>query len=145
MDPLSVSVSVIALIGATRQVAIGLNKLASLRGAPAAVLALNNEVSDLRLVLSEAEPLLIRHEREVCEKSSDDTSEKKNEILALSIERANDRLVELEAIIQNRLMSRMGARDRLGWLMEQGKVRKALEDLRIARLNITAILGVVTS
>ena len=145
MDPLSVSVSAIALVGATKQVAKGLSKLASLRGAPAAVLALNNEVSDVRLVLDEAQPLLVSSESEFDEKSGDGIFKSRKEILKASIERANDRLVELEAVVQNRLMSRMGAKDRLGWLMEQGRVRKALEDLHIARLNITAIIGVRTS
>ena len=58
MDPLSITASALTLLAATKQVAMGLDKLASIKGAPAAVLALNNEVSDLRLVLSEAEPLL---------------------------------------------------------------------------------------
>ena len=151
MDPLSISVSIVALIGAAQQVAAGLNKLASLRGAPAAVLALNNELSDLRLVLSEAEPLLLKHGRATAGIRASDTTQTATSTVAndtrlkLSIERAKDKLVELELIIQSRLMTRMGAIDRLGWLKEQDKIRKALEDLRIARLNITAMLGVVTS
>ena len=140
MDPLSITVSIVALIGAAQQVAVGLNKLASLRGAPAAVLALNNELSDLRLVLSEAEPLLLKHGRATAASTvANDTR------LKPSIEGARAKLVELESIIQNRLMTRLGAIDRLGWLKEQDKIRKALKDLRIVRLNITAMLGVVTS
>ena len=61
MDPLFITASVFPLLAAANQVAKGLDKLASIQGAPAAVLALNNEVSDLRLVLCEAEPLLQKH------------------------------------------------------------------------------------
>lgn len=62
MEPLSITASVVALIDAGNQVAIGINKPASLCGAPASILALNNELSDLRLVLSEAEILLAEHD-----------------------------------------------------------------------------------
>ena len=145
MDPLSVTVSIVALIGAAQHVAVGLNKLASLRGAPAAVLALNNELSDLRLVLSEAEPLLLKHGRATAASQTAISTIANDTRLKLSIEGARDKLVELESIIQNRLMTRMGAIDRLGWLKEQDKIRKALHDFRILRLNITVMLGVVTS
>ena len=145
MDPLSIAAGIIALVGATQKVAAGLNKLASLRGAPAAVLALNNELSDLRLVLSEAEPLLIKHGRVAVGTQAVTPTPTADDRLKLSIDRARDGLADLESVLQNRLMTRMGKFDRLGWLMEQEKVRKALHDLRTVRLNITAMLGVVTS
>ena len=145
MDPLSISVSIVALIGAAQQVAVGLNKLASLRGSPAAVLALNNELSDLRLVLSEAEPLLLKHGRATFASQTAASTVANDTRLKLSIEGAKDKLVEMESIIQNRLMTRLGAIDKIGWLKEQDRIRKALEDIRIVRLNITAMLGIVTS
>lgn len=145
MDPLSITVSIVALIGAAQQVAVGLNKLASLRGAPAAVLALNNELSDLRLVLSEAEPLLLKHGRATAASQTVTSTVAKDTRLKLSVEGAKDKLVELESIIQNRLLTRLGAIDKMGWLKEQDKIRKALEDIRVVRLNITAMLGIVTS
>lgn len=145
MDPLSIAASIVALIGATQSVAVGLNKLASLRGVPAAILALNNELSDLRLVLSEAEPILLKHGRVAVDINGATPSPIEDGVLKLSFERAKQRLAELESVLQNRLLTRMGAMDRIGWLMEQDKVRKASEDLRTVRLNITAMLGVVTS
>lgn len=145
MEPISFAASIITLISATQQVAVGLNKLASLRGAPAAVLALNNEVSDLRLVLSEAEPLLLEHRRVAIGTTRATSTPAAEERLKLSIERAKGRLTGLESVLQNRLMTRMGKIDRFGWLREQGEVRKALDDLRNVRLNITAMLEVVTS
>lgn len=148
MDPLSITVATLALIGAANQVAVGLNKLASLKGAPAAILALNNEVSDLRLVLQETEPLLLRHKEAAVSgnfKSTLPSSKMIDATFLHSMERAKDKLLDLESVIQNRLMTRMGAIDKLGWLREQDKVRKAQVDLRTVRLNITAALGVVTS
>lgn len=145
MDPLSITAATLALIGAANQVAVGLSKLASLKGAPAAILALNNEVSDLRLVLQEAEPLLLKHKQATAPSQPTCPQKMVDATFLLSIERAKEKLLDLESVIQNRLMTRLGAIDRLGWLREQDKVRKAQTDLRTVRLNITAALGVVTS
>ena len=139
MDPLSISASIVALIGAAKGVAVGIDKLASLRGAPAAVLQLNNEVSELRLVLDVAESLLRKHDETAPREDNKDNT------LQLSVGRATERLTELESVVTNRLFSRMGVFDRLGWLKEQDKIQRALADLRTARLNIIAMLGVVTS
>lgn len=144
MDPLSITVATLALIGAANQVAVGLSKLASLKGAPAAILALNNEVSDLRLVLQETEPLLLKNRQAAAPGQPTFPPKMVDATFLLSMERAKDKLLDLESVIQNRLMTRLGAIDKLGWLREQDKVRKAQIDLRTVRLNITAALGVVT-
>ena len=117
----------------------GLDKLASIKEAPAAVLALNNELSDLRLVLTEAKPLLQRHAHSAGSPTSG------NRTLQLSIDKAKGRLTDLESIVGNRLMRRMGTRDRMRGLYEQDRVQKALTDVRTAKENVTAMLGVVTT
>ena len=139
MDPLSITASVLTLLTAANKVAKGLEKLASIRGAPAAVLALNNELSDLRLVLAEAEPLLQRHAHSAFFPAT------RGRTVQLSIDKAKGRLADLESIIGNRLMRRMGTRDRLGWLYEQDRVQKALTDVRTAKENVTAMLGVANA
>ena len=139
MDPLSITTSVLTLLTAANKVAKGLDKLASIKGAPAAVLALNNEVSDLRLVLAEAELLLQKHAHTTIPPMTGDRT------LQHSIDQAKERLTDLESIIGNRLMRRMGSKDRLGWLYEQDKVQKALTDVRTAKASVTAMLGVVTT
>ena len=139
MDPLSITASVLTLLTAANQVAKGLDKLASIKGAPAAVLALNNELSDLRLVLAEAEPLLQKYAYTAVSSTAGDRT------LQRSIDKAKGRLADLESIIGNRLMRRMGTRDRIGWLYEQDRVQKALTDVRTAKANITAMLGVATT
>ena len=47
MDPLSLTASIVAIIGVGGQAAKAIKKLASVRGAPASILALHNELSDL--------------------------------------------------------------------------------------------------
>ena len=141
MDPLSIAASIIALVGAAQKVAAGLEKLASLRGAPTIILQLNNELADLRLILSEGEPLILKHaatKGPTLFPNADATWKP-------SIERAKQRLTELEVILSNRLMSRMGVMDKLGWLREQDKVRRVFDELRNARQNIVAMLSVIYS
>ena len=139
MDPLSITASVLTLLAAANKVAKGLDKLASIKGAPAAILALNNEVSDLRLVLGEAEPLLQKYGQATHSSIGGDTS------LKSSIDRAKVRLVDLESIIANRLMTRMGTKNKLGWLYEQDKVQRAMSDVRAAKENVNTMLGVATT
>lgn len=145
MDPLSISASIVALIGAAEGIAIGINKLASLKNAPASVLALNNELSDLRLVLGEVQPLLEKHYRTSADGNCSLADPAGDSTLLPSVQRAKVKLVELEVIVRNRLMARMGVVDKLAWAFEQEKILRAKDDLRTARLNIAAALGIVTS
>lgn len=139
MEAVGFAASVLTLLAAANQVAKGLDKLASIKKAPDAVLALNNEVSEIRLILCEAQPLLQKYESTVVSSVSEDRS------LQVSIDRAKERLEDLQSIVGNRLMRRMGTRDRFGWLYEQDKVQKALKDVRAAREKVTTMLGVVTT
>ena len=119
-DPLSITASVLTLLAAANYVATGLDRLASLRGAPSAVQALNNELTDLRLALCEAEPLLQKHGEAKIRSAFQDVSWQP------TLDRAKDRLADLDSIVGNRLLARMGTRDRLGWMFEQDKVQRAL-------------------
>lgn len=58
MDPLSLTASVITVVGVADAAGRGLKKLIALRGASDAILALNNEISDLRLTLRELDSIL---------------------------------------------------------------------------------------
>jgi hypothetical protein len=140
MDPLSISVSVVTLLSAANSIAGGINKLASLSRAPASLLALSNELSDLRLVLAESEAVLSDHAMryEKIEAASSGRS------LSQSIERAKRHLEELEEV-EKRLSTSSGGIDRLAWLWEQDNIRKIQKDLRTVRLDIVAVLGLVSS
>lgn len=141
MDPISSIASVLALVGAAKQVAKGVNKLAALRGAPASILALNNELSDLRVVLAEVETLFTEH----------DNTQK---IMKLSatldrfipiIEHTHTQLADLEAV-ERRITGtrRSGAIERLVWLWEQENINKIQKNLRNARVNIVTLLGITS-
>ena len=52
-DPLSITASIIAVIGAAEGVGKTLTKIRNIRNAPTELLALINEVSDLRTILND--------------------------------------------------------------------------------------------
>ncbi|PVH88072.1 hypothetical protein DL98DRAFT_648957 [Cadophora sp. DSE1049] len=52
MDPLSISASIVALLGAAATVARGLDRLRAWRNAPVELISLLNEVADLQVVLT---------------------------------------------------------------------------------------------
>ena len=58
MDPLSLTASIIAVLGAGGSVASGIERIVSLRHAPDALLALNNEIVDFQLVVRMIQELL---------------------------------------------------------------------------------------
>jgi hypothetical protein len=144
MDPLSITASIIALIGAGNQLARGINKLASLRGAPASILSLNNELSDVRLVLAETEALLAEHEARDAKHASSIARPRLEKRLSPSLKSVWDRMQELQAI-EKRLTTKSGSIDRLAWLWEQDNVNRAQKGLRAARSDIVAVIGLVSS
>lgn len=137
MDPLSIAASVVALIGAANQIAKGVNALASLRGAPAFFLSLNNELSDILLVLTETEVLLEEHRFH-----PDDSTPAKR--LFPSLKHVWDLIQDVRGI-EKRLTKRSGSLDRLAWVWEHENINRAQKGLRTARADLMFVLGFITS
>ena len=146
MDPLSLTSTLITLIGAGGSTVHGIQRLISLRRAPYALLALNNEISDLQLVILETHDLLLE-----CENSrhSRDISQAFTACLGPILNRAREKLLELDMLIQYRLtIQETGSEARLnrtGWLREQRNIRRIQEEIRSTKLNLVAAIGVLTS
>ena len=58
-DPLSITASIIAVVGAAECVTKTLAKIRSIRNAPDELLALINEVSDLKIILSDIQNYIV--------------------------------------------------------------------------------------
>lgn len=63
MDPLSLIASILTVLGTGYSMMEGLEQFASLRQAPNTILALNNEISDFRLLALEANAV---HQDQIC-------------------------------------------------------------------------------
>jgi hypothetical protein len=135
MDPLSLTASLIAIIGLTTTAAKTMHRLiVSMRQAPDVVLALSNELSDLALVLLE-----VKHVED-----SSSLPQESRERLALLLSRTQLKVEEVETLA-SRLSEASSASllsfTRLTWREGRAKAGALQKDLRLARSNIAAILA----
>ena len=140
-DPLSITASVIAVLGAAEGVSKTLARIKSLRHAPTEVLALINEVSDLRIILGEVERYVIR-----------DVSSPVEQLQTMStlVERAMDSLLELDQLIQYRLLKATSRStepkiSRREWAAAKPVIERYRQGLRDIRLNILNQLVVINT
>ena len=144
MDPLSVTASIITLLAAGGSIVDGLEKLASLREAPDIILALNNEISDFRVVIFEIANYLQQEPIQ----SLPNAQGFHTNILPL-LNRARDKLDELEALIEYKLvLPRNDGNIRLnktGWIWERQKVKRIQEEIRSVKISLVATVGVLNS
>jgi hypothetical protein len=128
MDPLSIIVSTIAIVGATAQT---LETLRSIYGASSELHALMNEVSELRIVLPEVERVIV--ERRTHQQLPQGTVDK----ICKLLEGAKNNLHSLNNIIKDRLIHSCSPSGeakvaRLAWVRQKSKVRgtrNSLSDL----------------
>ena len=143
MDPLSITASVIAIGTAARGAATCLRKVAKLKGLPAAISALWNEVSDLRVLVEDIKSLLMTDRgRFMCAESPPTPGLTS---LKTSLDFAKDTLDSLESVINTQLRKKDGSVDRVSWLRLENTAKKLQQDLRLARSNATASLSLLTS
>lgn len=142
MDPLSVTASILAVIGTAGVVGKGLTKIVALRHAPDILLGLKNEVADLYCVVQGVDHLIRQH------------TETARAIpianLCRALEKASMTLFGLEDIIENDL-STVRARDgeikldRYAWLRSASKVQKMRDQIRADRVDLAAALSLLSS
>ena len=97
-DPLSITASVITVLGAAEGISKTLAKIKSTRHAPNELLALINEVSDLKIILREVERYIIR------DPNRPSPPLEQLQTMSTLIERAKESLLELDQLIQYRLL-----------------------------------------
>ena len=148
MDPLSVTASIITVLGAGGTIATTLEKTRSIRQAPEIILSLNNEISDLRLIVHETQQLL--REDQNRDPIGSETRAFTDQVTPILI-RGRDKLLELESLIEYSLTSTStNTKNRpkvrkVAWVWKQQKVQSIKDDIRSLRLNLAAIVGLVSS
>ena len=94
-DPLSLAASVIAVVGVAKGVALTMSKIKNIHNAPAEVLALSNEVSDLQILLDDVQKHIVRNPY---------LSQERLQYLSTLVGKAKDKLLQLDELIQYRLL-----------------------------------------
>ena len=153
MDPLSLTASIITVLGVGGEAAKFFRNLALFKDAPDAILALNNELSDLRLVVAAIEaafqtritsgiPFLGNRVHEISAEAS----------VGSSLQQVKEKTLELEAL-HNRLVPTVSRSStsktrniyKRVWLVEHKVIKRLQEDFRSARLKLVTALGILNS
>ncbi len=142
MDPLSITVGILTILGAGGQVCKGLQRLTALRNAPAALAALNNEVADIHCMVQEVHDLARQYQ--------DTYSRPVHSSVCRALERVKETVLMLEQLIAHELTqvdSRTGQLklQRSAWMRSEHKVKELQERTRSNRINLAAALSVLTS
>ena len=143
-DPLSIITSVVTLIGTTDSILKTLQSFKDLRKAPSEVLALVNEVTDLRVVLDNVSDYITEAEQT---KLSDT---KRLQHITTLIKRAEEHLLKLDDVIHSAIgksgPSREGSKMwRIQWMKAKGPVEIIRQRLRDVRLNIVTQMMVINT
>ena len=132
-EAVSLAASIVALVGAVDAVGRTFSKARLLYRAPDELLALNNEIVDLTVVIKNIESHL---------QATDVTMPRESiEHLSTLIERAKDRILQLDQLIQTRFF-KSGSFDgdyrvfRLRWARSRDTVENYRRALRDAKQNI---------
>ena len=133
MDPLSLTASLIAVIGTVKQVKKGLGQLKGLHSAP-------RELDDLLDENSQFEAILT---------AIDKTPWKTNGVgpeLQTVLSKAHAKLNDFDALIQNTLTEAGTSSkvDRLQWVRRRREVEELRNDLKDLTLRIVSLVGVET-
>ena len=143
-DPLSIIASIIAVVGAAEGVAKTLGKIKTIRNAPDELLALINEVSDLKIILSDIQSYVIHN----IQRPQISPEELRN--ISTLINRARDKLLELDQLIQYRLIKPDSVSDQIKvsrreWLRARSTIERFRQSLRDIRLNIVTQMVIMNS
>ncbi|KFA49192.1 hypothetical protein S40293_07198 [Stachybotrys chartarum IBT 40293] len=133
MDPLSITASVIAIVGAGDKC---ITKLRTLHHAPSEILCLMNEIGDLNIVLTQIITL--------DQQARNTGAESSLAGLRSLFKRAENQVLELDAIVQNGLAKYGALRNGIGWVRYKNQVTELQQSMRSTRLNLTTALGTAT-
>ena len=144
MDPLSITASIIAVIGAGGETAKVVRHLASMKGAPALLLALNNEIADLHLAVQAIQDIL---QKQSAAQRALDASVSAS--VANSLQLVNVKVMELEALHRRLQRQSPGIApyelNKTAWLRQQKRVKRLQDDLQSVRINLGLCLGLLSS
>ena len=102
MDPLSITTAILALLGACTTASKALAKIKNLKDAPELIQAINNEMSDLRLILLDAMDFF-EHARDSRSARFDITESTFNMCSAI-FSHAREKILEVDTILQYQVL-----------------------------------------
>ena len=130
-EALSLAASIIAVLGAAECVAKGISKVYSIHCAPDEILSLNNEISDLKVLIYDVQ-------RYITNTPKSHLPQNHVQQLRIPIDRAKEKLLQLDGLIQHRILKPQPLTGKLKiskieWLKAVkviGRSRQSLRDIR---------------
>ena len=137
------------LISSTKGLTKTLAKIRNIRNAPEELLALTNEVSDLRIIFSDVQGYIHSTRRSPGTPRLAIIQEEVQH-MAILVNRAKDKLLELDQLIQYRLTKPESIEghikvSRRGWARAKNTIEGFRQSLRDIRLNIVTQMVVINS
>ena len=141
MDPFSLTVGILTLLGAGGTIGKALKKIITLNPSDV-LLALNNEVNDLQFVVQNVSDLLHQHSKV--------TQAAQISSISFALEKSKRTLSTLESLIAYDLTTTTGKEnelrlDRFAWFRQERKVLQIKNDIRDDRFRLLEALIVLTS
>ena len=142
-EALSLAASVIAVLGASEGVAKTILKIQSIRNAPDEILVLNNEISDLQIIIHNIQGYI------------QDTSESQIprehvQELATLVNRAREKLLQLNEVVHFKILKpqTLSSKPKFSstqWLKAMKGINRSRQSLRDIRSNITTRFLLINS
>ena len=142
-DPLSITASIIAVIGAAEGIGKTFAKIRNVRHAPSEVLALMNEVSDLKVILGDVERYFVRDTRRTLHSEQLQT-------MSTLVNSAKEYILKLDQLIHYRLLKADSTQtefkvSRHEWAAAKHMIERFRQGLRDVRLNLVTQMVVINS
>lgn len=142
MDPLSLTTGVFALLGACVTASRTLKKIGDLRRAPELVQAVNNEISDLHLMIIDMSDRFERFKRNCSTIPRVDRAI--SQLCTSTLDQTRDKVLEIETLIQYQLLKPENEHltvNKRAYLRHHGKLVKLHTELRDFRQRIANIFS----
>ena len=144
-DPLSITASIIAILGAAEGVTKAIGSIKHIQNAPAKLLALLNEVADLTVVLRSGQTFVRDQNTQSLNIPQDQLQQ-----ISTIVDRAKDEILRLEKLIEYSLVKPDSTSEsikisRQEWLKAKPKIMEFQQSLREIRLSITTHMTLVNS
>ena len=141
MDPLSLTAGVLAVIGAAKAFAQGLQKLSGYRKGPREIRDLFGNITELRVFLEGVTVVAEQFQSGQCTQNIHSMVEQ--------VAKAGRKIQEIKSLLDSPAfqISRLsdGNRLRLAWLQHRSKVNKLRDELRAVRIDLGMTLGLLTT
>ena len=141
MDPLSITASTVAVIGAIKQAANCINRLRAIHQAPLELKLLLEEVADLSELLKHVQT--VQNPQAYGEEITSPTKAPGG--LDWQISRTSAKLSELNQLLQHHSTRTKRRTPDFGWALGRKKADALRADLKVLRLNLAASLSVNAS